>query len=50
MEMMRVEFGVRRSKVAGIGVKLREASVSFDGLIVKFAKKLGSDVPVGVLA
>jgi hypothetical protein len=48
--MMRVEFGVRRSKGAGIGGKLREASVSFDGLIVKFAKKLGSEAPVGALA
>lgn len=48
--MMSVEFGVRRSKGAGIGGKLREASVSFDGLIVKFAKKLGSGVPIGVLA
>jgi hypothetical protein len=48
--MMRVEFGVRRSKGTGIGGKLREASVSFDGLIVKFAKKLGSEAPVGALA
>jgi hypothetical protein len=48
--MMSVEFGVRRSKGAGIGGKLREASVSFDGLIVKFAKKLGSEAPVGALA
>jgi hypothetical protein len=48
--MMRVAFGVRRSKVAGIGGTLREGSVSFGGLIVEIAEKLGSEAPMGALA
>jgi hypothetical protein len=48
--MMRVAFGVRRSRVAGIAGTLREGSVSFGGLIVRFAEKLGSVVPTGALA
>lgn len=50
MEMMRVAFGVRRSKVAGIGGTLLKGLVSFGGLIVECAGKLRSEAPIGALA